>query len=41
MSEYNSNKFESNSFSIPISIEKIDEWLNSNTKYFIWEDTVI
>jgi len=33
-------ELESNSFSIPISIEKIDKWIQTNSKYFIWEETV-
>jgi len=34
------NELESNSYSVPISIEKIDKWIQSNAKYFIWEQTV-
>ena len=34
------SELESNSFSIPISIEKINKWVKMHSKYFIWEDRI-
>ena len=33
-------ELESNSFSIPISIEKINKWTKMYSKYFIWEGSI-